>query len=248
MEKRKIIPGFKIYDCRLPIENLKSKIVNSTFVLVLFGLGTSACFALDLMGPAASSVKQGQFHIGVDYSYSQMDLKLEEGKWIEHLDGMFYDAGAATSFILKDFETARLYADLGYGIADNWDVFVRLGGTDAEFGDSIWHDHERFDSGAQVAIGGGVRVTFYEEGNLKLGALLQASWAEYDGELKAPHWSAADSVEMDITQIQIAVGPTCRLTDRLSIYGGPFFHFVDGDLDDRFSEWTDEGLLTSQYS
>jgi hypothetical protein len=53
---------------------------------------------------------------------------------------------------------------------------------------------------------------------------------------------------MDITQVQIAVGPTCRLTEQLSIYGGPFLHLVNGNLDDRFSEWTDEGLLTSHYS
>jgi hypothetical protein len=248
MQTRKIMPGFKIHHCRLPIENLKSKIVNSTFVLLAFGLGSSACFALDLMGPPASGVKQGQFHIGADYSYSQMDLELKDGLWIEYLDGLFNDAGAATSFTLKDFQSSRIYANLGYGIADNWDVFLRLGGTDAQFGDSIWQDQEEFDSGAQMAIGGGVKATFYEEGNLRLGALLQASWAEFDGDLKAPHWTAADSVEMDITQIQIAVGATCRLTDQLSIYGGPFLHFVDGDLDDQLSEWTDEGLLTSQYS
>jgi hypothetical protein len=219
-----------------------------SLVLAVFGLGSSACFALDLMGPPASGVKQGQFHIGADYSYSQMDLELDAGRWVEYLDGVFSDAGDAVSFTLKDFETARLYANLGYGIADNWDVFVRLGGTDAQFGDSIWQDQERFDSGAQMAIGGGVKATFYEEGNLRLGALLQASWAEFDGELLAPHWAAADSVEMDVTEIQIAVGATCRLTDQVSIYGGPFFHLVDGELDDQLSEWTEDGLLTSHYS
>jgi len=221
-----------------------------SLVLAVFGLGSSACFALDLMGPPASGVKQGQFHIGADYSYSEMDLELDAGRWVEYLDGVFNDAGDALSFTLKDFETARLYASFGYGIADNWDVFVRLGGTDAQFGDSIWQDQERFDSGAQMAIGAGVKATFYEEGNLRLGALLQASWAEFDGELLAPHWAAADSVEMDITEIQIAVGATCRLTDQVSIYGGPFFHFVDGDLDDVYSEIDEAtgGLLTSHYS
>jgi hypothetical protein len=238
MQMRKIIPEFK---------NANSNWL-PCIVLAAIGLAGSTAFALDLMGPAASSVKQGQFHVGLDYSYSEMDLELDAGRWVERLDGMFYDAGKATSFTLKDFEMARLYANFGYGIADNWDVFVRLGGTDAEFGDSIWLDQERFDSGAQMAIGAGVRATFYEQGNLKLGALLQVSWAEFDGKLKAAHWAAADSVEMDITEIQIAVGPTYQVTDRFSIYGGPFLHFIDGDLDDRMSEWTDEGLLTSKYS
>jgi hypothetical protein len=238
MGKRTVIPTLKSTPARRGL---------SCLVLVAFGLGSSACFALDLMGPPASGVKQGQFHIGADYSYSQMDLELDAGRWVEYLDGVFSDAGDAVSFTLKDFETARLYASFGYGIADNWDVFVRLGGTDAQFGDSIWQDQERFDSGAQMAIGAGVKATFYEEGNLRLGALLQASWAEFDGELLAPHWAAADSVEMDVTEIQIAVGATCRLTDQVSIYGGPFFHLVDGELDDQLSEWTEDGLLTSQY-
>jgi hypothetical protein len=257
MQKRKIIPELKahrflILDSRRPssVQHRVSKALLSFVVIVAFGLGSSAAFALDLMGPPASGVRQGQFHIGADYSYSQMDLELKDGIWIEYLDGAFNNAGDATSFTLKDFQSRRIYASFGYGIADNWDVFVRLGGTDAQFGDSIWEDHERFDSGAQVAIGGGVRATFYEEGSLKLGALLQVSWAEFDGELKAPHWTAGDSVEMDFTEVQIAVGPTCRLTDRLSIYGGPFLHFVDGDLDDVYSKIDEAtgGLLNSHYS
>jgi hypothetical protein len=217
-------------------------------VLAALGLAGSTAFALDLMGPPAGGLKQGQFHVGLDYSYSQMDLELDAGTWVEHLDGMFYDAGDAVSFTLKDFETSRVYANFGYGIADNWDVFLRLGGTDAEFGDSIWLDGESFDSGAEVAVGAGIKGTFYEEGNFRLGGVFQVGWAEYDGKLKAPHWAAADVVEMDITEVQIAVGPTYRFTDRFSIYGGPFLHFVDGNLKDRVSEWTVDGLLTSKYS
>ena len=53
---------------------------------------------------------------------------------------------------------------------------------------------------------------------------------------------------MSVTEIQVAVGPTYKLADHISIYGGPFFHFVVGDLDDEFSQASGGGLLTSKYS
>lgn len=216
-----------------------------SFVLMV---GGSAAFALDPMGPPTADLRQGQLKEGIEYSYGTMDLKLDDGTWIEHLDGVFYDAGNANSLTLKNFKTNKAYFNLGYGIIDGLDAFLRLGGTTATFGDSIWEDAEKFDSHADFTVGCGIKATFYEDDKLKLGGLFQASWAEFDGRLSAAHWAAADLVEMSITEIQVAVGPTYELADHISIYGGPFFHFVVGDLDDEFNEVSGGGLLTSKYS
>jgi len=215
------------------------------FVLMV---GGSAAFALDPMGPPTADLRQGQFEEGIEYSYGTMDLKLKDGIWIEQLDGVFYDAGNADSLTLKNFKTNKAYFNLGYGIIDGLDAFLRLGATTATFGDSIWEDAEEFDNNADFTVGCGIKATFYEDDNLKLGGLFQASWAEFDGRLSAAHWAAADLVEMSIAEIQVAVGPTYKLTDNISIYGGPFFHFVVGDLDDEFSEASDGSILTSKYS
>ena len=215
------------------------------FVLMV---GHSAAFALDPMGPPTASLKQGQLKEGGESSYSTMDFKLNEGRWIEHLDGVFFDSGKATSLTLKNFKTNKAYFNLGYGVTDDLDAFLRLGVTTATFGDSIWEDAEKFDSHADFTVGCGVKATFYEDDNLKLGGLFQASWAEFDGQLNAAHWAAADFVEMSVAEIQVAVGPTYKLDDRISIYGGPFLHFIVGDLDDEFSEASGGGLLTSKYS
>ena len=224
------------------------KVWLSGLAFLVVGWAGSATFALDPMGPPTAGLKQGQFQVGADYSYSITDLKLRKGSWIEYLNGWFYDSGPAESFTLKDFKTNKIYASLGYGIADNWEAFLRLGGADATFGDSIWEDAEKFDSPTDFAIGFGVKATFYEEDNLKIGGLFQTSWAAFHGKLQAAHWTAADSVNIDFTEIQIAIGPTYKLLEGVSIYGGPFLHFVDGDLDDKFSEMTEEGVLTSKYS
>ena len=232
-------------------ETFLSKAGNSRSIWLLgfvFMVGGSAAFALDPMGPPTADLRQGQFEEGIEYSYGTMDLKLNDGIWIEHLDGVFYDSGNADSLTLKNFKTNKAYFNLGYGIIDGLDVFLRLGATNVTFGDSIWEDAEKFDNHADFTVGCGIKATFYEHDNLKLGGLFQASWAEFDGQLNAAHWAAADFVEMSVTEIQVAVGPTYKLADHISIYGGPFFHFVVGDLDDEFSEASGGGLLTSKYS
>lgn len=222
--------------------------LSSTIVIV--GLYSSEVFALDPMGPPTAGLRQGQFEVGVDYSYSKMDLELREGQWIEHLDGLFYDSGDAVSFMLKDLKVSKGYANFGYGVADNCEVFLRMGGANAKFGDSIWEDDEKFDNGTDFATGGGIKATFYEEDNIKLGGLFQANWAEFDGALEAPHWAAPDLVGINMAEVQIAVGATYTLTDLVSIYGGPFLHFIHGDLEDIYSEVDvgSGGLLTSNYT
>lgn len=217
--------------------------------LIAVGLSRPSALALDPMGPPAAGLEQGQFKAGVEFSYSEMDLELSNGSWVEFLDGAFLDAGEATSFTLKDFEVAKTFVNFGYGFADVCEGFLRLGGTKGEFGDSIWLDSEEFNSGNELAVGGGLKATFFEEGGLRLGGLIQGSWAEYHGQLDAPHWAAPDYVEMDLTEVQIAAGATYTWADRFSVYGGPFFHFVSGNLDDTVSEVDaiSGGLLNSEY-
>lgn len=222
----------------------------SIFATIISGFYCPAVFALDPLGPPSSDIEQGQYKIGIDYSHSDMDLELNNGIVVEYLDGFFYDWDEAVDLTLKNFKTNRGYANLGYGIADNFEVFFRLGCSNAEFGDSIWEDSEKFDSRTEPAAGFGAKATIFEEYNLKLGAIIQANRAGYDGKLKAKHWAASDFVEMDITEIQIAMGITCILSDRVSVYGGPFLHFIDGELNDTYSEIDTDtgGLLTSDYS
>ena len=232
------------------IEN-KKKMWRLGFAFAVLALGASSAFALDPMGPPAAGLAEGQLKIGIDYSYSTMDLDLNNGTWIEFLDGALYDAGEAVPFTLKNFKAHRTYANIGFGASDRIEAFLRVGGTEGRFGDSIWEDNERFEGSDDLAVGGGVKATFYDDGVLQIGGLFQGSWAEYNGTLDAPQWSSADRVEIDLTQFQVALGATYTWAERFSIYGGPFLHFVSGDLDDTINELsntTPVGLLTSKYS
>jgi hypothetical protein len=213
-------------------------------VLLLISFTGSGAFALDPMGPTTANLRQYESKFGIDYINSTMDIELTDGKWAETINGTFNGAGEAESFELKDFEMSKVYANLSYGIWEGCEVFLRLGGVSTEFDDSIWEAGEEFDSNTNFTFCVGSRATFYDAGDFKIGRLIQVSWANIDGDLKAPQWLEGDDVDIDLLEVHFAIGPTFTAPNGTSIYGGPFLHFVNGDLDDKFTE---EGI-TSEYS
>ena len=67
--------------------------------------------------------------------------------------------------------------------------------------------------------------------------------------MESPNWTVPDYVEIDLTEIQLAFGASYTWQERFTIYGGPFFHFVGGELDNEVgASITEAGeLLNSQY-
>ncbi len=220
----------------------------ATLILIL-SAGAN-CFAMGLMGPPTASLESGKFELGGEYAYSAADLKAKNGSWTELLDGAFSARGNADSFTLKNFKTSTGYARLGYGISDNVDVFVRIGTSKAKFGDSVWENSEKFHTDFDSAFGIGLKITVMEQDNLKLGGTILADTAQYDGQLYASHWASRDFVKLNMTQFKIALGGTYAFSDVFSLYGGPFLHFVNGDLTDELTEvdTVTGGLLRSKYT
>lgn len=220
------------------------------FALAIVCLSGPAAIALDPMGPPISGLEQEDFKIGADYSQSQMDIEFNDGKFVEYLDGWLDASGTLSDLKLKNIKINTTYVNIGYGVTDYFEVFLRLGGTNAKFsGSTFWPSGDEFDSDTDFAIGGGIKTTFYEEDKLKIGGLIQVGWFELDGAIRPKEWPVADdTVQFDLTQIQIAVGPSYELTDRVLIYGGPFLHFIQGDWEDIYNQIDPDtgGLLTSK--
>ena len=219
----------------------------AALALLVVAFAGSNAFALDPMGPTTAGLRQGESVIGIDYIHSNMNLKLTHGKWSETFNGTFNGAGEAVSFDLDDFKTNKIYANFEYGIWDGCELYLRLGGVSTEFGDSIWEANEKFDSNTNFTFCLGSRATFYEIGELQIGRLIQLSWTNIDGDLKVPlpEYPQPDDVDIELLEVQIAIGPTYTAPNGTSIYGGPFFHFVDGNLEDKF---TDISGISSKYS
>ena len=188
---------------------MNKKIVAVAVVLLVAGIWASSAFALDTMGPPTAGLMQGQWSIGLDYSSSQMHNNFKyEGE---------------TSKV-KGNRVEKTYANLGYGVADTWEVYGRLGASKAEA-----YGLEFVFGGYRPAWGLGTKATFAQDGNLKWGALFQISWNQSKLE-----WNdGGDYEKMKWYEYQIAVGPTYKLTDKVSIYGGPYYNVLDGDTTTR---------------
>jgi len=179
-------------------------------VITIVALMCSQAFGLTFMGPPMAELEQGQKSVGFNLSYSEMDIEV---------------SGLGISETLNDAESFAYLVNLGYGVSDNWETFIRLGLTDVEF--------EEFDGSSEFAYGFGTKVTFEQKDSVTWGGLFQIIWANSDDSLTGdvPGYGIVTAdLEIDFYEIQIAVGPTYKM-EGLSIYGGPFLHFIDGELD-----------------
>lgn len=185
-------------------------------MLMVVALCGSAAVALDPMGPPSAGLLQGQWSVGVDYSFSDMDLDL---------DG----TGVIPNITHPDVQVSKVYGNIGYGATDYWSVFVRGGLARTETG--LVGGVSRIDMGStELAWGFGTKVTVFEQTpELVWGGLFQMSFANESQERESGPTMTTDSIEID--EMQVAVGPTWTPSEGMSLYGGPFYHWVDGRVE-----------------
>jgi len=210
-------------------------------VLIVLAVSSSTVLALPPMGPPKAFLGQDQWALSLGYAYSQMDLQAY-GR-VQEDQGAGWLPATYSKHTIEDFTSNIVLGSLGYGVSDNWDVFVCLGVSDAQ-GDmsenrldgSLGNEYSGLDCSFGYAWGFGTRATFWRDGDVIWGGLFQATWQNPgDGSVTLKPTGGDPSrltgdVELDLSEIQIAVGPTVQL-DSFCIYGGPFFHFVKGDAD-----------------
>jgi hypothetical protein len=226
----------------------KRRLVMAIVVVAVCAI-TSVAVALPPMGPPMATLKQGQWGAGAEYAYSKMDLK-GDGKGNLWLDGAFYATEKGTLHV-KDLKSNWLFGNIGYGIKEDWEAFLRLGIADAE--DEIQMSaaemHEAgFSADYGFAWGFGTKATFFRQGEVTWGGLFQMTWANpddgkfsYTDTSDVPPVPISGDMQADWWEMQIAVGPTWH-KDGFCLYGGGFLYFVDGDLNAKGTgSYTDEG-------
>jgi hypothetical protein len=170
-------------------------------IITIVALFCSPLWALTYMGPPTSNVKEGDFILGFDYSDSESDIE-----W----------SGYGDRGTIKDVEGNLYLGKVGLGIADGFEFFGRFGTSEIE------------DAGNEFAWGLGTKATFGKKDNISWGALFQymSLYAE-DTQNIGGYLLDGD---LDVQEFQFAIGPTYQINE-LSIYGGPFLHFIEGDVD-----------------
>ena len=208
---------------------MRKEFVSFIVAVTVVGFFGSTALALDPIGPPVAGCKQNQFSAGFEFAFGEMDLEVS---------GPGISTANNREAVLKDVESRKYFARIGYGLSDDWEIFTRLGVADAEVeGDSGYPD---FDSDHEFAFGVGTKKTFIDNGDVKWGAVFQFSWAELDDRFSSQSISFANGalstsyatkIELDWYEIQLALGPQWMVDEGIYLYGGPFLHFLEGDID-----------------
>lgn len=217
------------------INHITSGIFRLSFLcFIVMVIYCQSVSALDLLGPPAAEIKKWQPVIGIEYSHSTMDKGLINGTWQDEVFGESPTSGLVKDLTLSDLEIDKLNVYLGYGIERDWEIFFRLGAAKSKFGDTLFHQNERFDSDYVPSIGGGLRATFITDRKLKIGAIVQADWTQYTGLLSSSLWANPAFVRMDLENIHAAAGALYQWTKGISIYGGPVCTYGIGGFETDF--------------
>lgn len=189
--------------------------------LVVVGFGASVAVALDPLGPPTAGLEKGQFSVGLEYFYEDTDIQMANTTVF----------GGRIPDFKMNVDEHMVTVNLAYGLTDNWEAFVRIGAEVAgeADGNSGFFGSVSFDGDASGVIGLGTRLTLYEQDKLKVGAMVQVAWSKTEGDIT---WVGPKSdVDVETTEIGVAIGPTYQLTDQVAIYGGPFAYVLNGEVD-----------------
>ena len=194
--------------------------------IMVVGMFSSAALAITPMGPPVAGLAEGQYALGLGYAIADQSLEIS-------------GPVATTSGDAEiDVENMAYYGCIGYGISNEWSIGLALGAADAEFdADSGGTD---FDGDSEFGFAVQTKRTLHDNGNdTKWGTIFQycrgssedktsASTTYGNGAIGAI--SANKKVELDWYEMQLALGPAVQVNEEICIYGGPFLHFVEGDL------------------
>lgn len=201
--------------------------MNRTNVMTLVMLATfgTSVFAVGFLGSPTAEIGQGKWSIGYDYSYSSQKTDKVTAKF----DVIGVETGTFP-FKLKDFNLQRHYGVIGYGVTEDWDIYVKLGiadlkarGVDYDL-PQVWSMN--FDN--EFAWGLGTRYTFFRQDNVTWGAALQMNWI--DTQIGERFGTEKSQFTVDAFDLLASVGPTVDMGS-WKVYGGPFYYYLNGDYD-----------------
>ena len=192
------------------------------------------------MGPPRSILQPEESAFAIELGYSEMDLE-SFGDITESVSilGVTTTSSDYSKYKVEKLKSIMPSVRLDTNIAEDWDLFIRLGLSDAssditeeQAGGTTGRQYNDFDGGFGFSLGLGTRATLYQQDNTSWGAIFQANWMNPgDSDITDESDTAfSGNAELSYWDVQLAFGPTVEF-DNVRVYGGPFIHFVNGDLD-----------------
>lgn len=193
------------------------------------------------MGPPTAYLGAGRWGVGAEYGYGQMDL--ETSGTVRESTGLL-DTSWDQDFKINELKSNMMFGTLAYGVTDTWDIFARLGASDARgtvvlppASAEAEQRMDDYDGSFGIAWGVGTRATLYQAGPWSLGGLVQFTWfrpGDSDFSIMDPlivldeAW--VGKAKLNYWQAQAALAAAVQL-DTLQLWAGPFVQFTQGDMD-----------------
>ena len=203
--------------------------------LMVVGMFSSAALAIAPMGPPVAGLAEGQYAAGLGLALADQTLEVS-------------GPVAATGDAEIDVESMMYYGCLGYGISDVWSVGVALGMADAAF-DADGNGSD-FDGDSEFGFAVVTKRTLHDNGtDTKWGTIFQYCRGSSEDKTGATPSSstygngatvsvgANKKLELEWYEMQLALGPAVQVNEDVCVYGGPFLHFVEGDLEIQGSQY-----------
>jgi hypothetical protein len=192
---------------------------------------------------------QDQWGVGIEYGRQTIDLQAS-GTLRAHYTAEAIPVDVAERLCIEDLTANMIFGTLAYGVWDDWDVFVRVGASDAdadiqarghdvlgEFGGVHEYDLGSTDGSFGFAWGVGTRATFHRWGPWAVGGLAQFTWFQpgdgdisYTDPLQGAGVVHTGEASLDYWTIQLSLAAIYQV-DAWQFWAGPFLQFIRGDLD-----------------
>ncbi len=194
------------------------------FSIIIVFLIAQTAISFDPIGIPGCDLNEDQGKISLEYTYSELDIHADSSTDLGY--------GSAT---IKNIDIEKYTVNFGWGLTDDIEIFLRTGfnlidpdnsDNDNNVGGKIGKSKESF------VFGGGLKFNIYKQEKFSWGLTTQTSWSKVG--FKDKFFKAVDietETKIDVFEIQIATGPAYELFDNVTIYGGPFFHFINGEVE-----------------
>lgn len=197
------------------------KLILAIAIAAIFAMGSVV--SADQFGPPEPAAKEGKVAIGIGYySYS---AKFKNADSDEDEDGAKLTSNQA-------------YLQLGYGIAKNWEAYLRVGGADRKIPNAFFTSADNpeligfksdFEDGYKPFGTIGVKGVFNVTPSFGIGPFLQATLSSsYKDSTSGTAFGLPATQEMEInspSEIDLGIGLQGKIGDVI-IYGGPVAYWT----------------------
>jgi len=185
--------------------------------------------AVDPLGPPRNDLEQGQWSLGAVASSGYEDY-----------EGRIYSSAFSGNEVIKinNLKTKKYLARIGYGPDEYWDIFAEMGTTSHSIGNVDGEDDPIVDhlsgTDSDLSYGAGIRFTIKQYEDIVWGGIARIGYSYSDFDEQAFKMSGClnPSVrgKIDLFTAQLVVGPTVKITEDCSLYGGGFWNYGSGEL------------------